>query len=205
MIDLAESLVFGGGHGIGLALVQRLQEISPQNKTVVSYRNKEAAQELFGLAKKNRNILIHPLDPIKEESLKTFFAWASQNSSSQLNLSICCIGALASQGKRPERALKDLDAETMLESFSTNCVAHALILKHLKALIPRSNPFVLAHLSARVGSLEDNSLGGWHSYRMSKAALNMLVKNAAIELKRDSYQTIAISLHHYGQKFLRFL
>ncbi|MSQ99443.1 MAG: SDR family oxidoreductase, partial [Xanthomonadales bacterium] len=88
-----------------------------------------------------------------------------------------------------------LDAVKLARSFALNAIGPALIMKHMLPLAPRSGRFVFATLSARVGSIGDNRLGGWYSYRASKAALNQLVRTAAVELARRSPAAICIALH----------
>lgn len=98
-------------------------------------------------------------------------------------------------GTGPERSYRRLDAGVMAEVFALNTIGPALIAKHMLAIMPRARPFTFAALSARVGSISDNQLGGWHSYRASKAALNMLLKNFALEIARTHPQGVVIGLH----------
>lgn len=98
-------------------------------------------------------------------------------------------------GTGPERTYKQLDPAVMAEVFALNTIGPALIAKHCLALMPRGRPFTFAALSARVGSISDNRLGGWHSYRASKAALNMLLKNLAIEMARTHPEGVIVGLH----------
>lgn len=98
-------------------------------------------------------------------------------------------------GSGPERTYKRLSAETMAQVLTLNAIGPAMIAKHILPLMPRSQRFVFAALSARVGSISDNGLGGWHSYRASKAALNMLLKNFALEMARTHAQGVVVGLH----------
>ncbi|MEE4315768.1 MAG: SDR family NAD(P)-dependent oxidoreductase [Erythrobacter sp.] len=98
-------------------------------------------------------------------------------------------------GTGPERTYKRLDGQAMTDVFALNTIGPALIAKHMLALMPRDRRFVFAALSARVGSISDNRLGGWHSYRASKAALNMLLKNFALEMARTHPQGVVAGLH----------
>lgn len=95
----------------------------------------------------------------------------------------------------PERTVKRIDPASMAEVFALNTIGPAVIAKHMLALMPRGAPFTFAALSARVGSISDNRLGGWHSYRASKAALNMLLKNFAVELSRTHPDSVIVGLH----------
>ena len=98
-------------------------------------------------------------------------------------------------GTGPERSYRALDADTMADVLQSNTIGPAIIAKHFLPLLPRDRRAVFAALSARVGSINDNGLGGWHSYRASKAALNMLMKNFAIELGRTHKQAVVVALH----------
>ena len=98
-------------------------------------------------------------------------------------------------GEQPERSFKTMTAEHMLRDYRVNTVGPALIAKHFLPLIPRGQRAVFAALSARVGSISDNRLGGWHSYRASKAALNMILRNLAIETARSHPDLIVAGLH----------
>lgn len=98
-------------------------------------------------------------------------------------------------GTGPERTYKRLDAAAMAEVFALNTIGPALIAKHILPLMPRDRRFVFAALSARVGSISDNRLGGWHSYRASKAALNMLLRNFALEMARTHPRGVVAGLH----------
>lgn len=98
-------------------------------------------------------------------------------------------------GTGPERSVKRLDAEAMAEVFALNTIGPAMIAKHCLAIQPRAAAFRFAALSARVGSISDNRLGGWHSYRASKAALNMLIRNFALEMARTHPESVIVGLH----------
>ena len=111
-------------------------------------------------------------------------------------LVIVATGVLTSNdGAGPERTYKRLDSAFMAHNFALNTIGPAMIAKHVLPLLPRDKRTVWAALSARVGSIGDNGLGGWHSYRASKAALNMLIKNFAIELARTHAQAVIVGLH----------
>ncbi len=98
-------------------------------------------------------------------------------------------------GFEPERSYRAMTADHLLRDYRINTVGPALVAKHLLARMPRDRRAVFAVLSARVGSIGDNRLGGWHSYRASKAALNMLLRNWAVELARTHPQAIVAGLH----------
>ncbi|MEM7506935.1 MAG: SDR family NAD(P)-dependent oxidoreductase [Pseudomonadota bacterium] len=104
-------------------------------------------------------------------------------------------GALTIGEAQPEKKLAAIEAEAMLAQFAVNAVGPALILKHHTRLLPRQGRSVFATLSARVGSIGDNRLGGWISYRAAKAALNQVVRTAAVEIARTRPEAICAALH----------
>lgn len=109
---------------------------------------------------------------------------------------IVATGALAfADGAGPEKSLGAIDPVRMANLFALNTIGPAMIAKHIVPLLRRDRPAVFAVLSARVGSIGDNRLGGWHSYRASKAALNMLVRTIAVELGRTHPQAVLVALH----------
>jgi NAD(P)-dependent dehydrogenase (short-subunit alcohol dehydrogenase family) len=113
-----------------------------------------------------------------------------------LDMVLVATGLLTrADGTGPEKSYRALSAEGMAELFAVNTIGPALIAKQALPLLRRDGRAVFAALSARVGSIADNRLGGWHAYRASKAALNMLVKNLALELARTHPQAIAVTLH----------
>ena len=114
---------------------------------------------------------------------------------STLRLVIDATGFLHGIGFEPEKSLRQIDAGHMAHAFAVNAIGPALLMKHFLPLFPRSGRAVFATLSAKVGSIGDNHLGGWYSYRASKAALNQLVRTAAIELSRRQPHAICVALH----------
>ena len=122
---------------------------------------------------------------------------ASANSLAELGpfqLIINTIGALHSEQWMPEKKLDDLNPTQLTEMFNTNTIGPALTIKHFSKLLDPKHS-VMATLSAKVGSIEDNRLGGWYSYRASKAALNMIIKTASIEFARTKPNIALIALH----------
>ena len=104
-------------------------------------------------------------------------------------------GVLAPEGGAPEKSLGAIDADAMAQVLWANTIGPALILRHAARLLPKGAPSVLGVLTARVGSIGDNRMGGWHSYRASKAAANQIVHGAAIELARSHKQSCVVALH----------
>ncbi|MEC3950780.1 SDR family NAD(P)-dependent oxidoreductase [Sphingobium sp. HWE2-09] len=110
-------------------------------------------------------------------------------------LVIVATGLLHAPGHGPEKALPDLDPDWLAQVYAVNAIGPVLIAKHFLPIMPKATRTVFAALSARVGSIGDNRLGGWHGYRASKAALNMLVRNLAIEERRRNDRAIVVTLH----------
>jgi NAD(P)-dependent dehydrogenase (short-subunit alcohol dehydrogenase family) len=108
---------------------------------------------------------------------------------------IIATGILHSGEKRPERSMRELDGDWMMNNYLINAVGPALVAKHFIPLMPKTGRTVFAVLSARVGSISDNKIGGWYGYRASKAALNMIVRNLAIETQRRNPESIVVALH----------
>lgn len=98
-------------------------------------------------------------------------------------------------GPSPERTYRSLSAEHLLRDYRVNAIGPALVAKHVLPLLPRDRRAVFVALSARVGSIGDNRLGGWHAYRASKAALNMILTNLSIEMARSHPQAVIAGLH----------
>lgn len=109
-------------------------------------------------------------------------------------LVLVATGILASHSD-PEKSLRALTHDEMAEVFAVNAIGPALVMKHAKRLFPRNRRAIFAALSARVGSIGDNALGGWYSYRASKAALNQFIRTGSIELARTHRHLICCALH----------
>ncbi|WP_460272331.1 SDR family NAD(P)-dependent oxidoreductase [Celeribacter sp. ULVN23_4] len=108
---------------------------------------------------------------------------------------VIATGKLGGAGAPPEKSLRALSAEALRDQFATNAIGPALILRELPRLLPKDAPSVVAVLTARVGSIGDNHLGGWYSYRAAKAAANQLTRTAAIEIARSHKQSCLIAYH----------
>lgn len=104
-------------------------------------------------------------------------------------------GILAPDGARPEKALSEIDAAQMARVLAVNAIGPALVLRHLPRLLPSQGRAVVGVLTARVGSIGDNRLGGWYSYRAAKAAANQIVHTASIEIARKRKSAVVVALH----------
>ncbi len=111
------------------------------------------------------------------------------------DLVLVASGALEINGAGPEKTIRAVSAQAMMDQFALNTVGPALVLSRVQDLLPRARRSVFAVLSARVGSIGDNRIGGWVSYRAAKAAVNQVVHTTAIELARTHKQAICVALH----------
>lgn len=108
---------------------------------------------------------------------------------------IVASGALEIDGAAPEKSIRAVSAKAMADQFAVNAIGPALVLRHAARLLPRKGRSVCAVLTARVGSIGDNRIGGWTSYRAAKAAMNQIVHTTAIELARTHKELVCVSLH----------
>ena len=108
---------------------------------------------------------------------------------------IVCTGLLHSENIKPEKSLRDLNRESLLKILSVNTIGPTLIGKYFIPLLKKDAPSILSFLSARVGSISDNRIGGWYSYRASKAALNMIIRSLSIEVARNNKNAVIVGLH----------
>ena len=108
---------------------------------------------------------------------------------------VVACGALCIGEKMPEKSVVDIDAQYMEDLYRVNTILPTMIMKRVISRMPRDRDFKFAALSARVGSISDNRLGGWYGYRASKAALNMIIKTASIEVRRKHKNSVIVGLH----------
>ena len=177
----ALGVVIGASGGIGAALLAQLQ-----------------ADPRFALALGLSRRSMPTLDLLDESSIAGAASHVKtllQAQSLTLDLVLDATGMLHTPTHQPEKSWVQLDATQMAQAFAINAIGPALLMKHFLPLLPRQGQPVFATLSAKVGSIGDNRLGGWYSYRASKAALNQLVHTAAIELRRRAPQAICVALH----------
>jgi len=133
------------------------------------------------------------IDLENEESIAR--AAAAAKAAGPLHLVIVATGLLHDAGQQPEKSWRGLTATGLQRAFAVNATGPALVAKYFLPLLATDRKAVFAALSARVGSIEDNRLGGWHAYRASKAALNMLIRTLAVELARRNDRALCVGLH----------
>jgi NAD(P)-dependent dehydrogenase (short-subunit alcohol dehydrogenase family) len=128
------------------------------------------------------------------ESVQQTKLWL-ENKKLQPELVIQCAGILHEGEKLPEKTLTQVTDDWLQENFTANLLAHLHLAQAIGPQIKRSQPIRWVSLSAMVGSISDNQLGGWYSYRISKAALNMLIRNLHLEWSRKAPESIVVALH----------
>jgi NAD(P)-dependent dehydrogenase (short-subunit alcohol dehydrogenase family) len=182
---MSVAVVIGASGGIGSALVAQLAG-DPGFASVLACSRQTIADE-------DQRIVRARVDVTDEESIAA--AAEQARALGEVRLVMVASGLLHGDGVRPEKHWGELDGATLTRVFAVNSIGPALVGKHFLPLLPRQGRSVFAAISARVGSIEDNRLGGWYAYRASKAALNMLLRNFAIELKRRAPEAVCIGLH----------
>lgn len=171
------AVVVGSTGAIGRALTEELT-------------TRAQAVRVLGLARSG----VHLVDVTREASVATAAARIA-GEGVPLRLVVDATGFLHGDGAMPEKSLRQLDPERLARAFAINAIGPALLMKHFLPLFPRNGKAVFATLSAKVGSIGDNQLGGWYGYRASKAALNQFVRTAAIELRRRCPAAVCVALH----------
>ncbi|WP_050927888.1 SDR family NAD(P)-dependent oxidoreductase [Aestuariivita boseongensis] len=167
---MGKTLILGSSGGIGSALVAALEA---RGDTVTGLSRSEHGFDITDPAPVESHLAdLGPFDRV-----------------------IVATGALEIAGAAPEKTIKGLNADDMMNQFRLNTVGPALALSYAHHLLPREGRSVFAVLSARVGSIGDNKIGGWISYRSAKAAVNQVVRTSAIELARTHKQAVITALH----------
>lgn len=167
------AVVIGAGGGIGVALVAALHEEAHFARVHAFARP--------------------ALDILDERSIAA--AAATVAAGPPPALVVVATGLLHAGERGPEKSFRDLDADWLATNLAVNAIGPALVAKHFLPLLPKGERSVFAALSARVGSISDNRLGGWYGYRAGKAALNQLIRTLSIEMKRVNDRAIVVGLH----------
>ncbi|MEE4304848.1 MAG: SDR family oxidoreductase [Wenzhouxiangella sp.] len=171
------AVVVGASGGIGAALRAQLEAHSDRLRVIGLSRHGDP-----------------PLDVTDEASIRSAVEWIEREVG-EVRLVIDATGFLHDEDFGPEKSWSQLDPDHLAKAFAVNASGPALLMKHFLPLLPKKGKSVFATLSARVGSIGDNRLGGWYSYRASKAALNQFVRAASIELRRSAKDAVCVALH----------
>lgn len=166
------ALVLGASGGIGAALVARLQG---------------AGAQVTGLSRSG--------DGLDLTQAATVADHAARLQGQDFDLIVNTTGALVIDGRQPEKSMDAVDPDAMAAQFALNAIGVALAIRHFAPLLARDRRAVFGSLSARVGSIGDNDLGGWVGYRAAKAAQNQIIRTAAIEYRRRNRHAILVALH----------
>lgn len=175
---MSAAVIIGASGGIGGAIADALAE---ENAFSVVHR---FGRSLDGAAR---------IDLTDEASIAAAAAHIARGPAPVLV--IVATGLLHDPAHAPEKALREIDPDWLGRIYAVNAIGPALVAKHFLPLMPKAGRCVFAALSARVGSIADNRLGGWHGYRASKAALNQLIRTIAIEERRRNPNAIVVALH----------
>ena len=189
---LKTALVVGGGQGIGLGFVRQLLAMDNIERVYGTYRRLESAVELLAITDPRLHCL--QMD-ITDESQIAAVMQQIQVETNALHYVINAVGVLHEGEMQPEKSLRHINSEQLLRYFQVNSVGAMLLFKQVQPLLKHADRSIIATISAKVGSIGDNQLGGWYGYRASKAALNMFIKTTAIEYNRICPQTILVALH----------
>ena len=188
------ALVFGGSGAVGAAFARALASHPRVAALHVAARDPERAVPASLQATATAPLHAHAFDLTDEASIAATVAAASADG--PLDLVLVATGSLHDGARRqPEKSWRSLTPEALAWAFAINATGPALIPKHALDRLATGRKAVFAALSARVGSIEDNRLGGWHAYRASKAALHMLIRGWSIELVRRNPTALCLALH----------
>lgn len=169
----SRALIVGASGGIGSAMTMALGNICGMGNVITRSRSAD------------------DLDITDEGSIRAMIATLD----GEFDLIFIATGALELDGMGPEKTILAMTPESLRAQFETNALGPALLIKHLHAFLPKNRRSVLAVLTARVGSIGDNNLGGWISYRTAKAAAHQIIRTSALEIARKRDQAICIALH----------
>ena len=178
-------VIIGSSGAIGGAFTQHLAALHP-DATVHAYSRTPAAQAA-------PPVVHHLIDYADEASIAAAASQAAAEAA--IDMVVVATGILHTEEIKPEKSLRDLSADKLQHLFAVNAVVPALVAKHFLPQLNRDQRSVFVALSAHAGSISDNDIGGWYAYRASKVALNMLIKNAAIEVGRRNKQAVIVGLH----------
>jgi NAD(P)-dependent dehydrogenase (short-subunit alcohol dehydrogenase family) len=191
------ALVQGASRGIGLEFVRQCLSEPRIGQVIATCRTPDTAGGLTELAARaGARLTVLSLDATDEASIIAAAAGV-RRVVPRLHMIVNCAGVLhdTAYGMRPEKRLQDICPAALSRAFAVNAIGPLLVARHFEPLLAHTERAAFASLSARVGSIEDNRLGGWYAYRASKAALNMYTRTLAIEWARSRRNVICVALH----------
>ena len=171
------AIVIGSNGGIGGSVFKRLKNIEQYDQVLGFNRNSKLKVDITN---------VQDLQNLRDQILKKNLS---------VKILFNAVGFLHDNNYSPEKKVENINIDYMKKSFLINSIGSALLIKYIAPIMPNNSYSIFACLSARVGSISDNYLGGWYSYRASKAALNQLIKTASIEYKRKKPKLTFVSLH----------
>ncbi|MBE9000145.1 SDR family NAD(P)-dependent oxidoreductase [Nostoc sp. LEGE 12447] len=194
-INSVNALIVGASQGIGFGFVKRLLQDEKIAKVFATSRQLELAPDLISFADEHSERLICLEMDITDELQIVETIQKIHTQVDKLHLVVNCVGLLHEDTLQPEKSLRQINSENLLRYFQINSIGAVLLAKHLLPLLRHGERSVFASISAKLGSIGDNQLGGWYGYRASKTALNMLMRTAAIEYKRSCPKALIVTLH----------
>lgn len=186
-------LVVGASRGIGLALVETLLGATSVKRVLATHRPTSDTKALRQLAEPDR-LQLQSLDVADDRSLRAFERVVA-GIGGGVDLAIHAAGLLHDGEVQPEKSLEQCDPRQLMRLFEVNSIGPLMVARALLPQLDRKRPFIFAALSAMVGSIGDNRLGGWYGYRASKTALNQFVKTLANECRTRHPKGIVVAVH----------
>ena len=185
-------IIFGISGGIGQAIAA---EFLKKFDTIRIYAPVRSLINLEELHCSSTQTIIQMEWHSEDEASLTTIASEIKQHGHAIDYCVSALGALHSDDVKPEKKLGQLSTKNLIWNYNVNAILHTLIIKEISGLMNKKSPAFMGFLSARVGSISDNKLGGWYSYRAAKAALNMIIRCAAIELKRYNKTLSIVGIH----------
>jgi NAD(P)-dependent dehydrogenase (short-subunit alcohol dehydrogenase family) len=189
------ALIIGASQGIGLGFTEKALQNAQFKQIFATYRQESSADKLLALESQYGDRLNCLQVDITQESQIAAAVKEISTAVDKLHLVVYCVGVLHQGDLQPEKSLRQIVPEHLINYFQVNSIGAVLWAKHLMPLLTHRDRNIFASISAKVGSIGDNYLGGWYGYRASKAALNMFLRTTAIEYSRRCRQTIVVALH----------
>lgn len=193
-VETFYGLVVGASQGIGLEFVRQLLKTHAAGTIFATYRGVPGAELSALTTQYPARLILLPVDITDEAQIAAGIAKIKQIAR-QLHLVMYCVGVLHEGELQPEKSLQQIQSDHLLRYFQVNSIGAVLLAKHVVPLLKHGDRSVFAAISAKVGSIGDNELGGWYGYRAAKAALNMFMRTTAIEYRRKSPNTLVVMLH----------